>query len=64
LFLSISAVVLLGLLVWFLVRFAALRGWQAAICILFGFYLATTPAAPFIRTACAAIARFLAGIGA
>ena len=42
----------------------ALRGWQALICILFGFYLASTGVAPYIRHACRAVARFIAGIDA
>ena len=61
--LSISVVLLLGVLVWFLVRFAALCGWHALFCILFGFYLASTPLAPYIQTGCRAIARIVAGIG-
>ena len=62
--LSVSVVLLLAVLVWFLIRFAALRGWQALICILFGFYLASTGVAPYIRHACRAVARFIAGIDA
>jgi hypothetical protein len=60
--LSVSLVLLLGALVWFLVRFAALRGWHALICILFGFYLTSTPLAPYIRTGCRAVARVVAGV--
>ena len=59
---TLSAVVLLAVLVYFLVRFAGLRGWQAVICILFGFYLANSSLAPYIRTATRAAARFLAGL--
>lgn len=62
--LSVSVVVLLGVLVWFLIRHAALRGWQALICILFGFYLSSTSFAPYIRQAAKAVARFVAGIDA
>jgi hypothetical protein len=61
--LSISLVLLLAVLVWFLVRFAALRGWHAVLCILFGFYLASTPLAPYIQTGCRAVAQFVAGVG-
>jgi hypothetical protein len=46
---SLSAVVLLGITVWALHRYAGLKFWHAAICVLFGFYLATTTAAPAIR---------------
>lgn len=61
--LSVSLVLLLGVLVWFLVRFAGLRGWHALFCVLFGFYPACTPLAPYIQTGCRAIARIVAGIG-
>jgi hypothetical protein len=60
--LSVSFVLLLAALVWFLIRYAALRGWQALICILFGFYLASTDLAPYIRTGTQAVARFIAGM--
>lgn len=59
---TFSAVVLLALLVYFLIRFAALRAWQAVVCILFGFFLATSSLAPYIREATRAAARFLAGL--
>jgi hypothetical protein len=61
--LSISLVLLLGVLVWFLVRFAGLRGWHALFCVLFGFYLALTPLAPYIQSGCRAVARIVAGVG-
>lgn len=60
--LTVSLVLLLGALVWFLVRFAALRGWHALLCILFGFYLASTPLAPYIQTGCRALARIVTGV--
>jgi len=63
LILSVSLVLLLGVLLWFLLRFAALRGWHALLCILFGFSLASTPLAPYIQTGCHALARIVAGIG-
>jgi hypothetical protein len=59
--LTISLVLLLGVLVWFLIRFTALRGWHALICVLFGFFLASTPLAPYVRDGCRAIARIVAG---
>ena len=60
--LSVSFVLLLAVLVWFLIRYAALRGWQALICILFGFYLASTGLAPYIRTGAQTVARYIAGM--
>ena len=61
--LTVSLVLLLGVLVWFLVRFAGLRGWHALLCVLFGFSLASTPLAPYIQTGCSAIARLIAEVG-
>jgi hypothetical protein len=46
---SLSAVVLLGIAVWLLHRYAGLKFWHAAVCVLFGFFLAATTAAPAIR---------------
>jgi hypothetical protein len=46
---SLSVVLLLGIAVWVLHRYAGLKFWHAAICVLFGFYLAATTAAPAIR---------------
>lgn len=59
---SVSAAVLLGALVWLLYRHAGLRPWHAAVCVLFGFYLATTSLAPYIRDGARAAARWLAGV--
>lgn len=60
--LSVSLVVLLGLLVWFLIRYANLATWHAAVCVLFGFWLASTGLAPYIRQASQAVARWIGGI--
>jgi hypothetical protein len=46
---SLSAVVLFGITVWLLYRYAGLKLWHAAVCVLFGFFLAATTAAPAIR---------------
>jgi hypothetical protein len=46
---SLSIVLLLGIAVWLLHRYAGLKFWHAVVCVLFGFYLATTTAAPAIR---------------
>jgi uncharacterized membrane protein len=60
--LSLSVVVLLGAFVVVLCRYAGLRSWHAAVAALFGFFVASTSAAPYVRDSVAAIARFLAGI--
>jgi hypothetical protein len=57
-----SAVVLLGALVVVLYRYAGLRAWHGAVCVLFGFFLATTSLAPYIRDGARALGRLLAGI--
>lgn len=59
--LSLSVVVLLGALVFGLCRYAGLRYWHAAVAALFGFFVASTSAAPYVRDGAAAVARFLAG---
>lgn len=60
---SISFVVLLAVAVWLLHRYAALKFWHGLVCILFGFYLATSSLAPEIRTTVTAIVRALTGQG-
>ncbi|HSV67559.1 MAG TPA: hypothetical protein VLJ59_16850 [Mycobacteriales bacterium] len=59
---SLSAVLLLGAFVFVLWRYAGLRPWQGAVCALFGFYLASTGAAPYIRDAARAVLHWLAGV--
>lgn len=57
----VSAVVLFGVLVWLLIRYAGLRAWHALIAALFGFFVASTAAAPQIRAALASAIRVLSG---
>lgn len=59
---SASIVLLLGVLVFFLIRYAKLRAWQALICIVFGYYLASTEAGQYINAAVTAVARLISGI--
>lgn len=59
---SVSVVLLLGVLIFFLIRYAKLRAWQALICVVFGYYLASTPLGQYIDAACTAIARLISGI--
>ncbi|GHH21283.1 hypothetical protein [Streptomyces rubradiris] len=47
--LSISAVVLLAIIVFLLIKKSGLKGGHAVICILLGFYLASSTIAPTIR---------------
>src|SRR5436305_1675758 len=51
LIISLSLVVVLGVAVWVLHRYAGLKLWHAVVCILFGFYLAAPAAARATLTA-------------
>ncbi|MCX4577285.1 MULTISPECIES: hypothetical protein [Streptomyces] len=46
--LSISAVVLLAIIVFILVKKSGLKAGHAVVCVLFGFYLASSTVAPTI----------------
>jgi len=58
---SIPLVVVLGAFVWLAWRYMGLRTWQAILCMLLGFLLAATTAAPQIRHIVRGIVRVLAG---
>ncbi len=60
---SLSLVLVLGVMVWLLYRYAGLKVWHGVICVLFGFFLATTGFAPEIRTTVTAIIHALTGQG-
>lgn len=60
---SISLIALLAVDVWTLYRFASLKLWHGLVCILFGFYLASSSVAPEIRTTVASIIHALTGQG-
>jgi hypothetical protein len=60
---SLSLVLVLGIAVWVLHKYAGLRVWHGVICVLFGFYLATSTLAPEIRTTLSAIIHALTGQG-
>ena len=47
---SLPLVAILGAVVFVAWRYIGLRIWQAVLCLLFGFFLAATTAAPGIRT--------------
>lgn len=46
---SLSLVLILGVAVWLMHRYAGLRFLHALVCFLFGFFIAATGAAPVIR---------------
>ena len=58
---SISLITLLAIAVWTLYRFAALELWHGLVCILFGFYLASSSVASEIRTTITSIIPALTG---
>ncbi|MES4903632.1 MULTISPECIES: hypothetical protein [unclassified Streptomyces] len=60
--LSISGVVLLGVIVFVFFRKDGLKASHAIICALFGFYLASTAIAPSIRAGGVSLANLLGGI--
>lgn len=59
---SVSAVLLLGVFVYLLWRYARLPLWQATICACFGYFLASSSVGPAIGDGLAAVARFVAGL--
>ncbi len=56
---TISAALLLGAGVYVLCRYAGLRVWHAAVCIIFGFYLASSSLAPDIANIMTSLFRLL-----
>ena len=45
---TLSAALLLAVVVFLLCKYAGLKIWHAAVCIILGFYLASTSFAPYI----------------
>ena len=58
---TLSLVVVLGITVWVLHRYAGLKFLHAVACVLFGFCLATTGVAPVIRRAVASVIGLISG---
>ena len=56
---SISAALLMGAGVFLLCRYAGLRVWHAAVCVIFGFYLASSSLAPDITNVMTSLFRLL-----
>ena len=57
---SIPLVVLLGAVVFVAWRYMGLRVWQAVVCLVFGFLLAATSAAPSIHNLITGVVQWLA----
>ena len=60
--LSISAVVLLAIIVFLLIKKSGLKGGHAVVCILLGFYLASSSIAPTISEVTSNVAGMIGGI--
>jgi hypothetical protein len=59
--LSISVVVLLAIIVFLLIKKSGLKGGHAAICMLLGFYLASSSIAPTITELTTNVAGMIGG---
>ncbi|MGX4690020.1 hypothetical protein [Streptomyces sp. JNUCC 63] len=60
--LSISAVVLLAIIVFLLIKKSGLKAGHAIVCMLLGFYLASSTVAPTISELTSNIAGMIGGI--
>lgn len=58
---SIPLIAILAVVVWIAYRHMGLRLWHAVVCIVLGFLLAATGAAPDINQVIAAVTRWLGG---
>jgi hypothetical protein len=56
---TLSAALLMGAGVVILCRYAGLRIWHAAVCVMFGFYLASSSLAPDIANVMTSLFRLL-----
>ncbi|MEV4164256.1 hypothetical protein [Nonomuraea dietziae] len=59
---SLPLVVILGAVVYVLIRHTSLKLLHAAVCVLFGFYLASTVAAPEMRRLVSIVIRTIGGL--
>ncbi|MGW1006452.1 hypothetical protein [Streptomyces sp. NPDC002520] len=59
---SVSAVVLLGIITFLLVKKGGLKGGHAVVCTMFGFYLASSSLAPTVSKVVASLAQMISSI--
>ena len=59
---SISLAVLLAAIVLCLWKYAGLKAWHAAVCVLLGYYLGATAAGPLLGQAGTGLARLISGL--
>ncbi|HEX3962066.1 MAG TPA: hypothetical protein VHZ03_36470 [Trebonia sp.] len=57
---TVPLVLIVAAIIWVAYRYMGLRVWQAVLCLVFGFLLAATTAAPEIRSLITAIVQWLA----
>ncbi len=57
---TVPLVLIVAAIIWVAYRYMGLRVWQAVVCLIFGFLLAATTAAPEIRSLITAIVQWLA----
>jgi hypothetical protein len=60
--LSISAVVLLAIIVFILIKKSGLKAGHAIVCMLLGFYLASSSIAPTVKSMTTNVASMIGGI--
>jgi hypothetical protein len=60
---SIPLITLIAIVAYIAYRHMGLRAWHALVCMILGFLLAATGAAPQINSLLAAIVRWLSGKG-
>ena len=56
---SVPLVTIFGILVYIAYRYTGLRAWQAVVCLIFGFLLAATTAAPEIHSLLSGLVNWL-----
>lgn len=56
---TVSVTLILAVAVFLLCRYAELRIWHAAVCVILGFYLASTSFAPYISQFTGSLIRHL-----
>ncbi|WP_171110834.1 MULTISPECIES: hypothetical protein [unclassified Streptomyces] len=59
---SISAVLLLAIVTFLLIKKGGLKAGHAVVCTLFGFYLASSSIAPTVSQAVTSLANMISGI--
>ena len=60
--LSVSAVLLFAILVFLLIKKSGLKALHAVVCVLFGFYLASSNLAPTINDFTSSVAGMISGL--